>query len=125
MRVSTIVASFTDHTRVIERRRANYRRWLVALADLAGVRPLFPNLPDGVTPYAFPLVADEAGMVFHGLRMAGIAMWRWEDMAATDCSVSASYRISLLQLPCHQDLSERQMDWMLSSVKAVLAALDT
>ncbi len=120
LRWSRAVAALTDHGRVAGRRRDHYRRWLAALADVPGIRPLYPELPEGVVPYAFPLVADEAGLAFHCLRMAGIPMWRWEDMAVTDCAVAARYRTALLQLPCHQGLTYAQADWMVSAARAVL-----
>src|SRR5581483_6892018 len=41
--------------RVVERRRANYRKLLGALSGCAGAAPLFPDLPDGVVPYVFAL----------------------------------------------------------------------
>ncbi|MBI5330384.1 MAG: DegT/DnrJ/EryC1/StrS aminotransferase family protein [Betaproteobacteria bacterium] len=120
LRWSRVLAAVSDHALVAERRRAHYRRWLAALTGMPGVRPLHPELPQDVVPYAFPLLADAAGLAFRCLRMAGIPMWRWEDMAATDCPVAARYRTALLQLPCHQGLTDAQADWMVNTARAVL-----
>lgn len=119
LRVSRALMAGVAHGRVIRRRRGNYLRWLEGVRDLPGLRPLFPHLPEEVVPYAFPLLADAEGVLFHALKLAGIPLWRWEDMAVTDCPVSREYRIRLLQLPCHQELHTRELDWMLEVVRTV------
>ena len=111
------------HEQVMRRRRENYQHWLAGVQGLQGVRPLFPELPDGVVPYAFPLLTDAGGLVFHALKLAGIPIWRWEDVAKTECPVSLDYRLRLLQLPCHQDLSREEIDWMLGMLRGVVPGL--
>jgi hypothetical protein len=75
-------------------------------------------------PYAFPLLIDAAGMGFHRLKMAGIPLWRWEDMAITDCAISRDYRLRVLQLPCHQELRAEELGWMIHTVQTLLAVPD-
>lgn len=113
------------HGRVARLRRENYLRWLEGVGGLTGMQPLFPSLPEGVVPYAFPLLVDVAGMGFHLLKLAGIPLWRWEDMAVTDCAVSQDYRKRLVQLPCHQALREEELAWMIRSVRSLSARLDS
>lgn len=117
------MARHADHAFVIRRRRENYLHWLAGVAGLDGVRPLFDRLPDGTVPYAFPLLTDAAGLVFHALKLAGIPIWRWEDVATTDCPISQGYRLRLLQLPCHQDLRREEIDWMVAVLRGVLPGL--
>ena len=111
------------HDQVMRRRRENYQHWLAGVQGLQGVQPLFPELPDGVVPYAFPLLTDAGGLVFHALKLAGIPIWRWEDVAKTECPVSLDFRLRLLQLPCHQDLSREEIDWMLRVLHGVVPGL--
>jgi hypothetical protein len=123
LRVSRWLTTHYPHNFSIEQRRKNYHRWLDGVAGVAGVQPLFPSLPDGVVPYAFPLLTDTKGIAFHALRLAGIPIWRWEDMAAEAveaCAITRDYRLRLLQLPCHQDLSEAEMNWMIDIIRRVL-----
>jgi hypothetical protein len=35
------------------------------------------------------------------------------------CSITRDYRLRLLQLPCHQDLSEAEMNWMIDDIQCV------
>jgi hypothetical protein len=42
-------------------------------------------------------------------------------MAVSPCTVAQRYSTHLLHVPCHQGLSDAQMDWMLSLAREVLA----
>lgn len=107
------------HGRVAQKRRQHYQRWLIGMQGVPGVRPLNPELPEHVVPYAFPLLIDPEGLLFHYLKLAGIPIWRWEDMALTACPVARDYRLRLLQLPCHQELSEQELAWMIQTVQTL------
>lgn len=102
------------------RRQANYRRWLQAVAGLPHCRPLYPELPELVVPYMFPLYIEHPLPHFYWLKQLGVPVWRWDEMAVSDCPVAADYRLHLLHLPCHQSLSDDEMDWLLAAVARVL-----
>lgn len=120
-RVSQLIIDLVDHELIIQRRRANYLRWLDGLKNIPGCHPLFPELNKNVVPYIFPLVIDSnAIQVFHNLKLNGVPLWRWEDLAETNCMTVNDYRLSLFQLPCHQDLSESQVNWMIETVIKVV-----
>jgi len=121
LRSSRWFMAHAAHERIARRRRTNYLKWLEGMRSVAGVKPLFSELPEGVVPYAFPLLADASGMGFHRLKMAGIPLLRWEDMAVTGCAISRDYRIRLLQLPCHQELRAQELDWMIRTVQTLLS----
>ena len=91
------------------------------MRTVAGVEPLFSDLPDNVVPYAFPLLIPASGIGFHLLKLAGIPIFRWEDMAITDCAIARDYRVRLLQLTCHQELREEELDWMIRTVQKLLS----
>lgn len=120
LRISRWGTSRAAHGCVARRRRENYLQWLDGVRSLPGVQPLFPTLPDGVVPYAFPLLVDAAGMGFHRLKLAGIPLWRWEDLAVTECAIARDYRVRLLQLPCHQALRTEELVWMIRTVRSLL-----
>ena len=100
-------------------RRANYRRWLDAVAGLPGCRALFGELPDDTVPYMFPLVVDDAAPRFHLLKRLGLPIWRWDDMAQGGCAVANAYRLSVWHLPCHQSLDNTEMTWMMAALSEV------
>jgi len=125
LRSSRWIFQNAQHAFVAARRRERYREWLRGVRDLTSVRPLFRDLPEGVVPYAFPLIADNAECVFNSIRGQGLPVWRWEEVAAdavSACITTRQYRSALLQLPCHQELNDDEMDWMISVTRAAAKA---
>lgn len=120
LRGSRFLMSHAAHGWIAQRRRENYQCWLDGVCGVPGATALFPSLPEGVVPYAFPVLIDEQGLGFHLLKLSGLPIWRWEDMAMSDCAVAREYRIRLLQLPCHQSLRKEQLDWMIATLRLVL-----
>jgi hypothetical protein len=118
--VSRYLEAHTDLDVLTMARRENFRRWLEAMPDLTGARPLFATLSDGVVPYMFPLLLEQAPKRFHTLKQRGLPIWRWDDEAISACSTAQTYRLSLLHLPCHQMLTHQQMDWILHTLCDVL-----
>lgn len=104
-----------------ERRRANFLTLLDHLGGLRRARPLHMSLPTGTVPYMFPLVLDDPHADFATLKRRGVPIWRWEDLAESDCPIALDYRLRLLQLPCHQELTAHEMDWMIEQLREVLA----
>lgn len=86
-----------------QKHRSHYQKLLeIASRSPFGI-PLYPELPPDVIPYVFPFLLHTAE-TFHDIRNAGIPLYRWEELASTDCEVSANYRARLIQIPCHQDM---------------------
>ena len=117
--VSRWIAKHTDLKQLAARRREHYRRWLATTRGLSACRPLFAALPDECVPYMFPLLIDRPHVDFAILKRLGMPIWRWDEMAASDCQIASSYRLRLLHLPCHQELTVAEMDWMTSVLVAV------
>lgn len=93
---------------LVAKRRSNYGYFADSLCAASTGKPLFPELPRDVAPYVFPfLLESESG--FTRLRRRRIQIYRWEEMARSHCEVSQAYRHRLVQLPCHQDLSQEQL----------------
>lgn len=112
------------HTRladVIDQRRANYQQWYAGLSGIKQASALFPELPPDCAPYMFPLLIKQPDPHFFILKHAGMPIWRWDDMAVADCDVARRYRLQLLQLPCHQSLTQEQLRSMIASAAKVLA----
>ena len=120
LRSSRWVIGHSSLNNTIQRRQTNYRRWLQAVAGLPGCRPLYPELPEPVVPYMFPLYIEHPMPHFHWLKQLAVPVWRWDEMAISTCRVATDYRLHLLHLPCHQALSDDEMDWLLAAVTKVL-----
>ena len=119
--VSKFLISIAPHEKIMSGRREHYGQWLSAVSDLPGCDALFSELPANVVPYVFPLVVNEnAEEIFYALKKFGVPIWRWEDFAVSSCVYSKEYRLSLFQLPCHQELSKEQLMWMVETLKLVV-----
>lgn len=118
---SALAMRHTRLDRLVARRRSNYGAWAQCVAHLPNCHALYPDLPEGTVPYMFALHIARPDVHFFALKRLGVPVWRWDDMAISGCGVSMNYRTHLLHLPCHQELTEQQMQWMMSAVAAVMA----
>lgn len=120
----------TSWPRIAEARRRNYQILLDRLSGLPGSRPLFPALPDGVVPFAFPLLVDEPAGIFHSLKSQGVPIMRFGEFLSEEVDARAypeaidlSRRV--FQFPCHQEMRSEELDWLVETVrKELLAAAD-
>ncbi len=112
--------------RLVQKRRENYQRLLSHVKGMTQLRPLLPQLPDGVVPYMFPLALDNLERVFPFLEDGGLPLQRfgqflWPDKTVAACRNSLFWSRHVLQLPCHQGLRSEEIDWM---IETVLRCLD-
>lgn len=126
--VSRAICGVLSGDRIVARRRENYRRLCAGLKTIPGLSLLHPDLPDGVVPHVVPVVMDRLDEVFPLLEDAAVPMQRfgqflWEGVDDRTCSVSASLSRHGLQLPCHQDLSPEDVDWIADQVRIAARAV--
>ncbi len=121
LRSSRLIARLSSAEQLIRRRCANYRRLADALGGLPNATPLYPELAETDVPYMFPLRIEHPEPHFHWFKQLGVPIWRWDEMARADCPIASDYRRHLLHLPCHQSLSERQLDWMITAITRTLS----
>jgi hypothetical protein len=122
---SMVIKSVLPRGRIISRRQRNFELYASQLSSSGnGARPLFGVAPPAVAPYVFPLWVDDAERVYEALKIEGVPVFRWDRLwpgvpvIAGDVGPLWSHHV--LQLLCHQDLTE---DDVLQSVNAVKRAL--
>ena len=120
LRSSRFIVRHSSIEANIRARQNNYRRWLKAIEMLPNCHALFSDLPESCTPYMFPLHIDHPASHFYLLKHLGVPIWRWDEMAVSDCQVAQDYRMHLLHLPCHQSLSTEQIDWMIAAFEKTM-----
>ncbi|CAM3976069.1 DegT/DnrJ/EryC1/StrS family aminotransferase [Roseateles saccharophilus] len=116
--------------RIVERRRAHYETLHRLTQNLPGTRPLFGPLPAQAAPYVMPLWVDSpeaAETVYAALRAAGCAVFRWDrvwpGVPEFPNDHGALWRTQLLQLLCHQDLTEPMLARTCDVLTQTLATL--
>ena len=124
--VSRAICRFASREQIAESCRRNYARLTREFEGLRRCRPIFPKLPDGVVPYMFPLWIGHLSEVFATLEDHAVAMQRfgqflWPAMDEMTCAVSREFSRCLIQLPCHQSLTEDDIAMLAERVRSIAA----
>jgi dTDP-4-amino-4,6-dideoxygalactose transaminase len=121
-RLSERLLARMDFAGIRRQRVENYRR----LAERLGpdVIRVFPTLPDGICPLFFPIVVSDKAAAAGALRVRGIdALEFWNDSVEPgghEMSADARFlRRHVLELPIHQDLTARHIDYVAAQVSAL------
>ena len=122
-RLSRAVMRLSSGARIAQRRRANYLALQAALAGIPGWRPLFPTLPEGVVPWAFPVVLDDPAPAFDAMKRAGVPIVRfgetlWQGVDERTCPVSAALSRQVMGFVCHQELRAEELAWMTDAIRS-------
>jgi dTDP-4-amino-4,6-dideoxygalactose transaminase len=110
-----------DFVRVVERRQRNFRRLLESLGHLVPVP--FDSLPEGCSPWLFPIaVADKAEMLerFRAAHIDAADFWSFPhpSLEVDRFAGIAARRASTIGLPVHQELTDRDLDHIAEAVMA-------
>jgi dTDP-4-amino-4,6-dideoxygalactose transaminase/CelD/BcsL family acetyltransferase involved in cellulose biosynthesis len=114
-----------DVAEIVSRRRRNYDFLLERLRDVS--TPLFDALPAGVVPLCYPLLVEDNRWFMEQLVARGIEavdFWREGHPA---CAVAAfpdvaRLRASVVEIPCHQDITLDTLALMVTVIRHTLAA---
>jgi dTDP-4-amino-4,6-dideoxygalactose transaminase len=121
-RMSERLVTRLDFGEIKRRRVENYRH----LSERLGpdVIQVFPELPEGVCPLFFPVIARDKHTAAEALRARGVdALEFWNDSVEPrghEMSADARFlRRHVLELPIHQDLTPRHIDHVAKQVSAL------
>jgi perosamine synthetase len=109
--------------RIVAKRRQHYEYLLQHTRGFPGLRPLLPILPADSAPYVFPLWTEHPDPGYTELRRLGMPVFRWNrvwpDVPRLPGDQGLLWSHHVLQLACHQDLTQVELEQLL---KAVLKA---
>ena len=100
-----------DSQAIAQARIENYHYLVKQISSSPYGKVLLPILAEGEVPYVIPFLLNDVEGFTH-IRQQGIQIYRWEELAPSSCSHSQKYRELLIQLPCHQDLSRADLDFI-------------
>jgi perosamine synthetase len=113
--------------RIINRRRENFSRYAMHFANIAGAKPLFPELTETNSPsapYVFPLWVEDPETIYKSIRALELPIFRWDriwpNTPALQGDVGPQWSHHVLQLLCHQDLDTKDIDATAQSVLRLL-----
>ena len=109
---------------IAAKRRANYCSLLEKVSRIAGVQPLYRELPAGVVPWILPLTLGKASDGLMALRALGIPAVTWGDVrdsriSARDFPDADFLYDQLIFLPIHQGLEAAHIERISDAVARV------
>ncbi|MGA9761394.1 MAG: DegT/DnrJ/EryC1/StrS family aminotransferase [Gaiellaceae bacterium] len=122
-RISLALLSHMSGASVAARRRDNYRYLLDHLGEFAS--PPFDHLPGGASPYMFPLTVENRDDLIRQLRSRGVhAVSNWPvphpACPASRFPGSEERRATIVGLPVHHELRQRDLEYIVAAVKRSL-----
>jgi dTDP-4-amino-4,6-dideoxygalactose transaminase len=122
--VARLISGSVCHSRIVEDRRRNYADLARRLSGIRGARSLLPSLPEGATPYVFPLYVNDPAASYQRLRSAGIPIFRWDEVwpgtPVLDGDRGLDWADRVFQLGCHQDLSPPDIEAIARTVREII-----
>ena len=118
---SKYLIEHANFSRIVESRRQNFTRLHESIAHLSGITPLYKSLPENVVPLVYPIFVEEPEKHFAPLKKLGVPIWRFGeflDDAITNavCENSVKFSAHIFQLPCHQELKQEELDWLIEKI---------
>lgn len=112
---------------ISEKRRTNYQLLHEALSTLPTCEPLFKKLPKNVTPLVYPLKFHNPERYFETLKEKGVPIWRFgeyldDSITEDEFPISCELSRTIFQFPCHQSLTQQELDWMITTIKDTVKA---
>ena len=122
-RITRKIALGQGVAQIAATRRRNYQFLMEKLRDLS--EPMFPTLPEGVVPLFYPMLVEDNRLTSERLVARGIeTVDFWRDFhpacPAAEFPEVAMLRTSVMEIPCHQDLTLRTMARIAECVRDVL-----
>ncbi|UXH80152.1 DegT/DnrJ/EryC1/StrS family aminotransferase [Roseateles amylovorans] len=120
------ISTRVPRQRIVEARRRHYEVLLQAFQGDAGFHPLLPHLPADSAPYVFPLWVRTPDPGYLEMRRLGVPVSRWDRLwpgvpaLPGDTGVAWSHHV--LQLACHQDLTDADLRGIVAQVRRLFSA---
>lgn len=120
-RASGWISTRVPRRRIVEARRRNYTFFTEAFAGCDGVHALLPALPADCAPYVFPLWVRTPDPGYAEMRRLGVPVSRWDRLwpgvPGLPGDVGKAWSHHVLQLACHQDLTDEDLRRIVAEVK--------
>ncbi|HJU00612.1 MAG TPA: DegT/DnrJ/EryC1/StrS family aminotransferase [Actinomycetes bacterium] len=118
-RMTVALLSSVEAERTRARRRRNYAVLLARLRD--GIRPLFPELPDGAVPFLFPAGSSDKASLLERLERRGVtALDVWSvphpTLPSSGFARTQALRRCVVGLPVHQELRQRGLERVVEAI---------
>ena len=109
----------------ITRRRENFLAYDKCFSEITGATPIFSSLPPSAVPYVFPLWVNDPDPLYKYLLSQRLPVFRRDRIrygttnTVGDVDHLRSYHV--LQLLCHQDISDSDIQKIALTITRILA----
>lgn len=114
LNATNVLKRLLPRGRIILRRQQNFAAYAKHFSQVKGAKPLFPLPAKTAAPYVFPLWVDDAERVYREIRALGLPVFRWDRIwpgtPKLNDDVGPLWSQHVLQLLCHQDLGEADIE---------------
>ena len=123
--ISQLLDLVLPRGRVITRRRENFLAYDKRLRNVTGATPIFSSPPADAVPYVFPLWVDDPNPLYKELRAQRLPVFRWDRIWPGTTQIAGDigplWSHHVLQLLCHQDLSDNDIEKTALTITRFLA----
>lgn len=114
------IVAHVDYSVVANKRRENYQYILKELASQQNIDLSLNNLDRDFIPYMVIVRLLDPENQHAKLISNRLPIWRWEHIYRSSCEISKEYSKSIIQIPCHQQLTKAELVSMVRSIKQCL-----
>lgn len=121
-RLSILLEKALSHHHIFIKRRENYNFLVKKLQKIPHILIPIPKISSEEVPYMLPIIIENLKNIFPQIEESAIPFQRfgqflWKD--AQRCHVSQKFSRTMLQLPCHQALSEVELQGIVDKIAAI------
>ncbi len=122
-KLSMFLEKQVSHNRIFLKRRENYIYLLNALKNIQNITVPITEVPAGIVPYMIPVIIENLEDIFPDIEDKAIPFQRFGQFlwqGSERCPVSQKYSNTILQLPCHQELSKNDLQWIVDELYNII-----
>jgi perosamine synthetase len=117
--LSKKVMEYSSSDGITHKRRENYLYLDLMLRKMPGIRPIFPVLPAGTCPLAYPVIVQDRDEMHEFFKQRGIFLYIFgkhlhDSLDSTSFTNSNYLSDSVICFPVHQDISKKNLDDILN-----------
>ncbi len=115
------VIDHANFKKIVEKRRQNYFYILDSLKNVKNLDLSLNCTDSDFIPYMVVGVLQQPGLHHPLLINKKLPIWRWEHLFSSQCQNANAYSKSLIQIPCHHQLSSKELLTMVDGIKECLS----
>ena len=119
-KICNYIVENSNFEQIVFKRKENYRYILDGLKNESNIELGLNCINDEFIPYMVVGRLLYPDLHHPALIKKGLPIWRWEHIYLSDCKIAKEYSKSIIQIPCHHQLSKAELSAIVSGIKQCL-----